>query len=302
MGFKKASSFKQIALLNPASRGGRTGRFRSKITSSLYMHADAFRASQFPGQMCQLAKESHMYNRIISIGGDGTICEILQGMNREYQQLAIVPAGTGNSIAKDLNLRSMQKTINKIQNEDFDIKKIDLLKVTFQDCKGQQNNIIASSMVALGYPAHVVKWSNSNLKGLGKMCYFLAAICLAGKHNLFAANIRYNNQQSQYKTLTGLLIGNTRHCGNFETFPDAKLDDGIFHTLELNNNFAAQNIFNVSLVTKTHFYRPVKTIDTSSMYISLPVPQYLMIDGEITPEKVTDISISCIREGVQCCI
>ncbi len=41
---------------------------------------------------------------MIACGGDGTLNEVVNGLARSHVPLAVLPAGTGNMLAKELNL------------------------------------------------------------------------------------------------------------------------------------------------------------------------------------------------------
>ena len=57
-----------------------------------------------PGHATLLARASAGFTGIVAIGGDGTIAEVLAGMDIAHQRLAVIPAGHGNSLARDLGL------------------------------------------------------------------------------------------------------------------------------------------------------------------------------------------------------
>src|SRR4051812_44322251 len=59
----------------------------------------------------QLVRQNPNYDGYIAVGGDGTIVEAVNGMNREAQVLGIIPAGTGNGLAHDLGLWDINAAI-----------------------------------------------------------------------------------------------------------------------------------------------------------------------------------------------
>ena len=79
--------------------------------------------------------------------------------------------------------------------------------------------------------------------------------------------------------LTGLLINNTRHSGNFLAFPDASVDDAGFDVMELNAGLIKQNLYNLSVLTKKFFLMPPTINKIQSMSIQFKNHESLMIDG-----------------------
>lgn len=63
-------------------------------------------ASQGPAQAGAQAQEAIAagYDTIIACGGDGTVHEVLQGMVRQDATLGLLPLGTANALAADLNI------------------------------------------------------------------------------------------------------------------------------------------------------------------------------------------------------
>ncbi len=92
-------------ILNPASSGGRGARVRPRVEAHLDRLGIAFELLQTerPGHGSELARESALagVERILAVGGDGTIHEVANGILGGAPPgvgpaLAVVPVGTGN--------------------------------------------------------------------------------------------------------------------------------------------------------------------------------------------------------------
>jgi len=63
-------------------------------------------ATRYAGHATELARAAaasrERYERVVVVGGDGTVGEVAQGLARTDLPLAIIPAGTGNDIARNL--------------------------------------------------------------------------------------------------------------------------------------------------------------------------------------------------------
>ncbi len=100
--------FRSVLLVaNPTSGGGRAARKAAALKRILRREgcrADLLCTGE-PGQAQQVAGEVSKGSLIVAVGGDGTFNEILNGADLGKTVLGIVPAGTGNVLAKELGMR-----------------------------------------------------------------------------------------------------------------------------------------------------------------------------------------------------
>ena len=79
----------------------------------------------------ELAFKAKGYSVIVAVGGDGTVNEVMQGVlkNKFHPSLGIIPAGTGNDIARNVGIESMEDAINALKKNQS--KNYDLLKTEY---------------------------------------------------------------------------------------------------------------------------------------------------------------------------
>ena len=271
-----------MAIVNPQS-GGTARRSRLlKIVHQLERFTDTIVFTKCPGHAAQIAMASTKYLGIAAVGGDGTLLEILKGLNRKDQRIAIIAAGRGNSLARDLGI------FGEVANLNFFITQqptlVDLMEVKYRTRSGFEGKILSASAVAFGYPS-VVAHAARKFALLGRHAYVAAA---ATRRPLaFHVEIATENQRAQTRCLRGLVIGNTRHLANFLAFPDGSCQDGFFDVMELDAGFFRQNLHNVSALLGSRFCGPSALVRTRSAQIRLEAPQPLLIDGEIFPDVVS---------------
>lgn len=292
---------KWLAIVNPSCGGGRSHSQVSQILRRLRKLNPKATTTKYPGHAEELAGEAYDYDGLAVVGGDGTVLEVLNGMDCERQRLAIIPAGTGNSLARDLGLNSIITGVDAVDEENR--VRVDLMSVAFQNGDGLTRQRLSASTLALGYPAAAAKTANGHLKGLGRFCYPAAAAVetLFQKH--FRVQLAYNCGGPESKSLTGLILNNTRHVGNFLAFPKASLQDDSFDVMELNADFWRQNFHNLSVLSKRYFYLLSLPKSAQSLLFHLETPQDLVIDGEIYPDithakiQVSPTKLTCYQKG-----
>lgn len=288
---------KWLAIVNPFSGGKKRESELRRVLSSLEKLTSKYMITKYQGHAEELAREASDFDGLAVVGGDGTLHEVLQGMNCYEQLLAVIPAGTGNSLARDLGLNSMMAGIQSVESRN--LVRIDLMRVSFQDKNGLRREYVSASTIAIGYPTTVLKAANQRLKSLRKSCYPVAAAfkTLFQKH--FHVQLRYNHSHLESKSLTGLLINNTRHVANFLAFPNASFEDGFMDVMELNAGCLKQTIHNLSVLSQRYFYMPAPVRGAASLLVEMAVPQDLVIDGEIYPE-VTNLQIHMLPHKLRC--
>lgn len=288
---------KWLAIINPSSGGGKSSSQMDRILRGLKKVNPTTMITKYPGDAERLARDACDYDGLAVVGGDGTVWEVLNGMNCERQRLAIIPAGTGNALARDLGLNSIVAAIAAI--EEKNLARVDLMSVAFQKSNGLKRERLSASTLALGYPAAVAKTANRHLKGLGKFCYPTAATAEALFQTPFQIQLAYDGGGSELKSLTGVILNNTRHLGNFLAFPQGSLEDNAFDVMELNARFWGQNLHNLSVMSKTFVYLPSLSRSARSLILDLRTPQDLLIDGEID-SAVTHARIQISRQQLTC--
>ncbi|MDA2913678.1 diacylglycerol kinase family lipid kinase [Acidobacteriia bacterium AH_259_A11_L15] len=103
--------FRNAALIYNPLAGRKRGKRERDLDRAAYL-LDAYRISvtRFPttgpGKATELARREVAAGRdlIIACGGDGTVNEVVNGMAGSRVPLALLPAGTGNALAKELGL------------------------------------------------------------------------------------------------------------------------------------------------------------------------------------------------------
>jgi diacylglycerol kinase (ATP) len=94
-----------LLIVNPASRRG--GRIRKKAQQAF---ADAGVAcdtmpTEAPGHAAILAKShAHKYDAVFTLGGDGTVMEVLSVLAHQGPPLGVLGGGTGNVVARTLGI------------------------------------------------------------------------------------------------------------------------------------------------------------------------------------------------------
>jgi diacylglycerol kinase (ATP) len=288
-----------LAIVNSHS-GGTGGRARlPTILRNLSKVVEKTVFTEHPGHATELAMNATSYSGLAVVGGDGTLFEILKGLDRKRQCVAIIPTGRGNSLARDLGLFGKPSSLDAVDGNSP--QHIDLMEVTYKDATGLEVQNSSASTVALGYPVAVAKAAGGFPRRFGPLSY--AAATGFVRPASFDIEISREGSRSKKTSLKLFIASNTRHVANFRVFPSASCRDGFIDLLELDANFLGQSIHNVSGLLGSTLFRRNHLSRTKIVELRLQQPQELMIDGEIIPEiisvriRILPMALACMHSG-----
>jgi diacylglycerol kinase (ATP) len=277
-----------VGIANPGAGAFRFKSFRDMWMPLISQHLAHLVYTGAPGHATEIARASAAFDGVAVIGGDGTLFEVLAGIARPDQPLALIPAGRGNSLALDLGVFRIPAALTAITTG----RKInlDLIEVEAGFASGGTRSFHAASTVAVGYVAAVVG-NSERFSGLGHYAYTPAAVLTRPRR--ITMTLAYGTDAMQRRELTGIVINNTRYLANFLAFPDANHSDRLVDVLESRVGWMGQCLHNLSSLTRRNFYDPVRRCQTSGLQICLEKPSRLMIDGEQFA-GVSELRVRCL--------
>jgi len=285
---------KHLAVINRKCFNRKSKRQRSDLIKYLTgtLKAD-IKFSEHPDHAYQILKDGNEYDVIVSVGGDGTIHEIVNSIDLEKQSVMIMPIGGGNTLAHELNI-----TNESIKKPDtFKNIKIDLMKCTFTS-NNEEKTKYAFSTTGVGLFAKACAMTNEKLKFLGPLGYFIAGIIYLFSNKPFHAAICIDDYPTEKKILNHVFINNTKNVASFLYFPDAELDDGVFDGVVTYANNFKMFIFMLGTSPGKIFYRPFSYKKMKKIDLIFDEPKALMLDGEIYP-NVSKINYSICKQKLK---
>ncbi len=158
--------------------------------------------------------------RLYSLGGDGTLNEIVTGIYGTSSDIVVIPAGTGNDFIKNYGkYKSMRKII--INSIDKEATKVDVLKI------GKHTFCI--NILSAGFDAMVAKnldvFRNVPLV-TGKFKYSLSIIYTLFSSRNFKFKVRIDGDKVVKKDFTLIAVSNGKYYGGgISPCPDANIYD-----------------------------------------------------------------------------
>ena len=283
-----------LAIVNPAAGScGATRRLAWRLATVMGTGMDLAETAA-PGDGTRLARQACGYAGIVAVGGDGTIAEVLNGMDRRRQALALLPAGHGNCLARDLGIANPARALAAFAAGDT--LAIDAIRVVIECADGRVEERLCASTLAIGYVADVVALGRRRLAWLGRHAYATAAIAVRPRRLRLRVG---SDAAADARSLTNVVINNTAHLANFRAFRRARLDDGSLDVLESDFAWPRQLLHNLAVFAGSARFGPAALWQSPSVAVECEAPQRLMIDGELE-QCVVRVQARCEPAAVRC--
>ena len=281
---------RRLAIFNPAAGLAHSNRRLLARLARLGTAPELARTTG-PGDATRIAREATDYDELLAIGGDGTVAEVINGMDRQRQRLALLPAGHGNCLARDLGLGRMAAAL--VALEAGRSASIDLMHVRVHAAAGAPFARLAASTLAIGYVADVVHEGRTRLAWLGRHAYTAAAVGTRPR----AREVELAGQPC--RRMTTLVVNNTAHLANFRTFHGARLDDGTLDVLASGFGWWRQMLHNGAILAGSQRFAPARQWQAAELALRLPRPSLLMLDGELL-RSVSAVTVTCLPAALRC--
>lgn len=222
---------------------------------------------------------------IVAIGGDGTVREVAYAVAGTGARLGVVPTGTANLFARNLGLprRAGDQVRVAVRGT---ARTVDLGVAQVRDDGGWGAELPFLAYAGIGEDAATVAdtrpgWK-SRLGPLGWLAYLEAGArhLARGGHPM---TITYAGSPAAQRRAWCVLAGNTgRIPAGIAVFPDARLDDGLLHVLEVTGGVQRWPLVAAEGVT----HRPVAGSGLarrtgSTVEVTTPEPLAVHLDGDV---------------------
>lgn len=288
---------KWLAIANPAAgRRLEAERLLQQLRELRGVDAEIVHTSA-PGDATRMARESAYYDGVIAVGGDGTVAEVLQGLDLRRQCLAVLPAGHGNCLARDLAVGDARRALAALERGAF--APLDLMGIDFTRADGSVERRLCASTVAVGYVTDVVTFGRERLPRLGRAAYATAAMMVVPRR--FDARLDGTDDAGDWQSYTGVVINNTVHLANFRGFPDARVRDGLLDVMEQRHGWSRQLLHNAAVLAGSRRFGPSKMRQVTGERVRLAAPDTFMADGELLRD-IASARVMCRPAAVTCLV
>jgi len=255
-------------IVNPVAGAGRTAKKWPQIMArlrSIDLRFD-YDLTEAPGHARELAKSaaSKGYEMVVSVGGDGTINEVVNGLydagNLAEVTLGIISTGTGSDYIRTVGIpRAYHEACHCLKSP----RKLAVdIGVVEYSSNGQRMRRLFANFAGLGFDAEIVKATTQKFKALNGTASYLAG--------LLSALIFYRNRgvtiavdgELMDGKVCAILVSNGRYGGGgMLPAPEADLTDGLLDVLVIGDLSKPDLLWSLPRLYKgTHLTHPKVTL------------------------------------------
>jgi YegS/Rv2252/BmrU family lipid kinase len=231
-----------VVVVNPNSQGGKLGKRWPEVADTL-SRAFPFDDVQTTGvgDATRLTREALQSgaDRVIAIGGDGTVNEVVNGFFENGTPIApeatfgLVPYGTGGDFRRTLgvpnDVQEAAKVIAMGKRRKIDVGKLTFVATSGPHAGGNAVRMFAN-ITSFGVSGVVDRLVNESKKRLGgKMAFAWASVRASFQYKNQRVQLVFDGTDRVEATIYNVAVANGRYFGGgMKVAPSAELDDGTF--------------------------------------------------------------------------
>lgn len=156
------------------------------------------------------------YNMVVAVGGDGTVNEVGRGLIGSNTALGIIPTGSGNGLARHLEIPfKINRALKALNNPQ--IKPIDVIKI---------NDFYSLNVAGIGFDAYIShKFATKRNRGPLAYMHLITKEFATYKSAQYKVTIGQKTQEWDAFLIS--FANSTQYGNNFHIAPQARIDDGL---------------------------------------------------------------------------
>ncbi|MGC1122701.1 MAG: diacylglycerol kinase family protein [Candidatus Methanofastidiosia archaeon] len=241
-----------LAIVNPVA--GKTCKYWPAIKSVFHDMEYDFEVqyTEERGHATAIAAQNNGFDVIASVGGDGTLNEIVNGIMGRDIVLSVIPTGTGNDFVKSAGLLTDCITASRSISQDV-IRRVDAGCVTFS---GGKRYFIG--VAGMGFDGLVSKTTSQVSKPkMGTVPYVMGILKHLADYKSVDISLTVDDLRIDQKVMF-VDVANGKYVGaGMNIAPHAEVDDGLFDVIVIGDLSRLESLMKLpTLYRGTHLNNP----------------------------------------------
>ncbi len=219
-----------LIIFNPTAGAGRSYKALGVVEQILKEKEIEYniQKTEYKEHAVEIAKNAvgKGYEGIISVGGDGTLLEVAQALQRTGETLGIIPAGTGNDFRESVGIPQGAAQALKIilsgHRKNVDVGLIN-------------NKKIFLNVAGCGFDVDVIK-NTAKVRRVftGGLAYLLGIIMSILGHKSVELKITADGKELKRDVLLIAIANGKCYGGGLKIAPNSSVSDGLFNIVVIN--------------------------------------------------------------------
>lgn len=231
-----------VVIVNPKSQGGKLGTRWSELAETLgrafpFEHV----MTQGPGDATRLAREALRggAERVVAIGGDGTINEVVNGFFENGAAIApeasfaLIPFGTGGDFRRTMRIPEDAAEAAAVIKANHR-RKIDVGKLELTTRSGAKALRMFANIASFGVSGVVDRLVNESGKKFGRLSFAIATARATWSYKNQRVQMVFDGADRVEATINTVAVANGKYFGGkMKVAPNAEVDDGWFDVIAM---------------------------------------------------------------------
>jgi diacylglycerol kinase (ATP) len=281
-------------IVNPAAGAGKSGKLWPKISGLFKRHGLRFEhdITEAPGHAIELARTAagKGYDMVVSVGGDGTINEIVNGLyaagGLSDALLGIVSTGTGSDYIRTVGVPRQYEDACRCFLQPKK-RTVDIGMIEYAKNGGREERLFVN-FAGMGFDAEIVRRTTQQYKSMGAMpSYLLGLLTTLVSYGNKKIKLVVDGVEEERRVCTVIMNNGRYGGGGMLTAPHAELSDGLLDVLVVGDMSKPDLLMSLPRIYKgTHLTHPkvamkkAKEIEIASCGQRM----HLQADGELLGE------------------
>jgi diacylglycerol kinase (ATP) len=279
---------KLLFIVNPGSGSDDTD-FKSVIT-------DFFHSAEHTFEIYELQKDCNLdqikaavtkakADRVIAVGGDGTLKLVAECLKGTKTPIGIIPAGSANGMAKELGIPTeIQEALElTVTGQPKEIHAVDV------------NGELCIHLSDIGFNAYVVK-KFDDLSQRGMLGYAKATWKALWSHHKMEVEMHIEGKTISSEAAMVVIANATMYGTGVKINPEGKLDDDVFEVI-LVKKYSFLEILKIRFTDLPFNPEKIELFHTKKLRIKARHRAHFQVDGEYMG-KVNQIDASILPAAI----
>lgn len=279
---------KLIFIVNPRS-GNNEINFTEVITAYFADQPNEFEIYELSDN-CSIEKiksaiKDSKADRVIAVGGDGTLKLVAECLFQTETPIGIIPAGSANGMARELGIpMDIQEALDTALNGKP--KMIHAILV---------NGELCIHLADIGFNAYLVK-KFDDLPQRGMLGYAKAAWKALWSHHKMQVEFKIKDKLISSQAAMVVIANATMYGTGVKINPDGKLDDDLFEVI-LVKEYSILEILKIKFTNRPFNPKNIESFQTNDLMIKTKHKAHFQIDGEYIG-KVNNVKAHIVTMAV----